>query len=75
MVAPKLVDQAIGRDDLVAVEEQDGEHGALLGSAKGELTPFRADLERPENPKFHPRSASVTERVAGKKAPQQAVLC
>ena len=58
-VAPELVDQAIGGDDLVAVKEQNGEHRALLRSAEGDLTSLRADLERPEDPKLHLRSASV----------------
>jgi hypothetical protein len=59
-VAPELVDQAIGGDDLVAVKEQNGEHRALLRSAEGDLTSLRADLERPEDPKLHLSSASVT---------------
>ncbi len=58
-VPPELVDQAIGGDDLVAVKEQNGEHRALLRSAEGDLTSLPADLERPEDPKLHPRSASV----------------
>src|SRR5262245_15983374 len=51
-VAPELLDQAIGRDDLVAVKEQKGEHRTLLRSAEGDLTPLRGDLERPEDPKL-----------------------
>ena len=71
-VAPELVDQAIGGDDLVAVKEQNGEHRALLRSAEGDLTSLRADLERPEDPKLHLRAASVNRADSGHNRPDNA---
>jgi hypothetical protein len=50
---PQLVDQPLGRDDLVRVQQQKQEQRALLGGAHGKyLRPFARDLERPEDSKL-----------------------
>jgi hypothetical protein len=50
---PESLDQAIARDDLVGVEEEDREESALLVPSERDRTAAFVDLERPENPKFH----------------------
>src|SRR5262249_56843039 len=47
--APQLVDQAIGRDDLVRPREQQGQHGPLAGPAEIEGIAPIGNLARPGN--------------------------
>jgi hypothetical protein len=35
-LAPQVIDQSVGGDDLVRVQEEHGEHSALLGAAERE---------------------------------------
>jgi len=56
VTVPELVDQTINRDDLISVEQQDGQQSPLLDAAQGKPTPLRPDLNRPEDPKLHLRS-------------------
>ena len=56
VTVPELVDQTINRDDLVSVEQQDGQQRSLLDATQGNLAPLRPDLNRPEDPKLHLRS-------------------
>ena len=52
--APQLLDQAVTRNDLVRVGEQDREQCSLFRSSGGKKRTVRCTyLERPENPKFH----------------------
>src|SRR5262245_21378046 len=52
-VGPELVDQAIGRDDLIRMEQHQSEHGALLAAADVEHALAFEHLERPQDPKVH----------------------
>ncbi len=45
---PQLVDQAVAGDDLVRVEEEEREEGALLRTPDRDAPPVIPDLERPE---------------------------
>ncbi len=51
---PELVDEPVAGDDLVGVQQQGGEQGALLRAAEPQDPAFFPDLERPEDPKLHP---------------------
>jgi len=53
---PELVDEPVAGDDLVGVQQQGGEQGALLRAAEPQDPAFFPDLERPEDPKLHPPS-------------------
>jgi len=53
LVAPELVDQAVGGDDLVGVEQEKREEGAALPASELERTVAIEHLERPEQPKLH----------------------
>jgi hypothetical protein len=53
LVLPKGVDQPLARDDLVRVQEQDGEEGPLFGAAESERLAGVTHLERPEDPELH----------------------
>jgi hypothetical protein len=55
---PEGVDQAVGGDDLVRVQEQDREQRPLLGAADVHLPPVLDDLERAENPELHRASTA-----------------
>jgi hypothetical protein len=47
-VAPHLVHEALGRDDVVGVQQQHGQHGALLASPQRERAAAVVDdLQRP----------------------------
>ena len=48
VVAPELVDQPLGRDDAVRLEQQQREHGALLARAEIQRDAVTVGLERPE---------------------------
>ena len=47
-LAPELVDQPVARNNLVGVEEEDREEGALLRTADRDHPLVLPDLERPE---------------------------
>src|SRR5205085_8654641 len=49
---PKLVDQAIRRDNLAPMQQEHGQQGALFGAAEREGPLLRDDLEWTEYPKF-----------------------
>ena len=49
LLAPELVDQAIGRDDLIRVEDQDDEQRSALRAAELERPPVGDGLQRPED--------------------------
>ena len=51
--APDLVDQAIARDGLVGVEQQEGEQRALLRAPELQHPALHLDLERSEDAEFH----------------------
>jgi hypothetical protein len=53
VVPPELLDQAIGGDDLVGVQEQQGEKRAGLGSAQRNRVATIPDLEPSQDPEFH----------------------
>ena len=50
---PELVHQPVGRDDLVRLQEEEGEDGALPRSAEGDRAALAAGLERPQDSEFH----------------------
>jgi hypothetical protein len=53
-LAPQLVDQPVGRDDLVAVvQEQDREQRAALGARHRDLLAARPHAQRPEDAELH----------------------
>jgi hypothetical protein len=47
--APQLVDEAIARDDLVPVQQEDGEQPSLLRRPERQPSAPRPHLERAEN--------------------------
>ena len=54
---PEVLDQAIARDDLVGVQEEQREQPPLLGGAERDRTTLVDDLERPEDAELQrPRS-------------------
>ena len=50
---PQLLDQAVGRDGLVAVQEQEGEQRELAPSAERPLRAAPAELDGSEDPEAH----------------------
>jgi len=55
-VAPQLVDQTAGGDDLVRAQQQQRENGSLLHTAEVKGGLAVSDLERPKDPEVqHPR--------------------
>jgi hypothetical protein len=59
--APKLIDELIGRDDLVRVQDEDRQQRALAKPAEGHsLATVETDLKGPENPELNhsPHSAN-----------------
>ncbi len=57
-LAPELVDETIGGDDLVGVEQENGEKRALLGASEPDRSPVEPHLDGAEDPEFHrPRKA------------------
>src|SRR5438067_291476 len=52
-LAPQIVDQPAARDDLVRVQEEEGEQGALLGPAERERATLIERLQRPQDPELH----------------------
>jgi hypothetical protein len=59
-VAPEVLDQLVGGDDLVGVKEEVGEQGALLCPADRERTGAGIDLERPEDLELNQRDPRRT---------------
>jgi hypothetical protein len=53
LVLPQGLDQAVTRDDLVRVQKQNGEQGALLAAVEIDLSPVLRHLERAEDPELH----------------------
>ena len=51
-VAPEFVDQPVARDDLVRVQQEDHEEGALLRPTDRDDSAVLPDLERPEKPEL-----------------------
>ena len=49
LLAPELVEQAIGRDHLARADDQAAEQRALLLAAERDLPVVPHDLERPED--------------------------
>ena len=49
-LAPELVEQHVGRHDLVRVQEQDREHGSLLRAAERDRAIAGRGLDRAEEP-------------------------
>ena len=60
-LAPELVDDPVDRDDLAPMKQQDREHRALPGSAKGNRSPIDQNLERTEDAEFHPGTSVPAE--------------
>ena len=54
VLAPELVDQPVGGNDLVGMEEEGGQQRSRLAATEGHLTASVPDLERPQDPKLHP---------------------
>jgi hypothetical protein len=51
VLGPELVDQTIGRDRLVGVQQQEGQGSDLPPSSDHQPAPVALDLDRPEDPK------------------------
>ena len=71
VVLPQRVDQPVIRDNVVGIEEQHGEQGALLGTAEIDGLPIRKHLQRAEDPELHSppglcrrESATLSARAA-----------
>ena len=62
--APDVIDQSIGGDDLVRVDQQDAERGARLSLRQRDRAVIVHDLERPEDPEVKPAfHASTPARI------------
>ena len=64
LVAPQVVDQAIGGDRPVGIEEQPRQQGALAASRNRDRTAPIADFERPEEAELH--RAKVARATQGR---------
>jgi hypothetical protein len=53
LIAPQLVDQPVGANDLVRLEHEQRKHGAALRAPQVEGPTISLHLERPEYSKFH----------------------
>ena len=53
VLAPELVDQPVGGDDVVGMEQKHREKRARLGTAEGDLAAFVPHLERAQDPELH----------------------
>ena len=63
VVSPQLVDQPFGRDDSVAVvEEQDGEQRSSLGSGHGDLLARRPHAQRAQDLELHRLTGALPAR-------------
>ena len=71
-LAPELVDEPIGRDRLVRVEQQHGEKRALLPPTEGERPLTGDDLERPEEAEVESVRPGSRPTLAGRSAPSGA---
>jgi hypothetical protein len=60
IVAPELLDQAVGRDDGSRLEQEHREHASLLRSTEADLPRAVARLERPENAEFEALGQGAT---------------
>jgi hypothetical protein len=60
VLSPQCLDQPIGRDDPIRVQEKHREERPLLGAADVDRPLVGDDLERPENPKLHRLAATLT---------------
>ena len=49
-LAPELVDQAGGRDDVPGMQRENGQDGALLRAAERERAPVDLHVERAQDP-------------------------
>jgi hypothetical protein len=58
VLRPKLVDQAVGRDNSICLKEEEGEYRALLRPPKRQPLLPRPHLERAEDPVVKLRHAS-----------------
>jgi hypothetical protein len=70
---PQALDEAIARDDLVRVEEEDREGRPLLGSAERDQLVAVDDLERSQDPEVHdqpPRRQVATLATLAVEPPQ-----
>jgi hypothetical protein len=52
-LAPQHVDDLLGGDDLIRVQEKQADNHFLAVPAQAQLTAVSADVERTENPKVH----------------------
>ena len=55
VLTPDVVDQPLDRNDFVRMQEQHGEHDALLRASERHRDPVDADLEWPEDEEPEPR--------------------
>ena len=60
VLAPELVDQPVGGNDLVGMEEEQGEEGTWLGAAQGYLAAVVPRLERSQDPELHLTGGTLT---------------
>jgi hypothetical protein len=51
-LAPQLVNQAVARDDLAAMKQQDREQGALPRATESDGSPILDNLQRPQQAKI-----------------------
>ena len=58
---PELVDQAVGGDELVRLEQQQGEQRALPDPAERERPVLLGHLQRPKQAKVHPPASRVRD--------------
>ena len=54
VLAPELIDQPVGGNDLVGMEKEGSQQRSRLAATERYLTASVPNLERPEDPKLHP---------------------
>src|ERR687898_1021099 len=69
---PQLVDQAISRDDLAAVKQQDGEHGPLLRTPQHQPPVALDGLKRSQDPKLDHAAFSLATTLPPRPSLRQA---
>ena len=63
--APDLVDERLGRHELIRADEQMGEDRALLRSPEWDRSAPRVDLQWPEDAELHPPPVHAPRRLPG----------
>jgi hypothetical protein len=64
-LSPERIDQTVGRDELIGMQQKVGKERKLLPALKHDGAFFVDDLEWTEDPKLHESRSTVTPGVRG----------